>query len=242
MRTLIENKNVSMLANVRHDTCLYDLPEVYKGKGRPSTRGEKIKISEISLTPVPDTDYSVAQFPAIARVFNYRTVSVLVTSCTRSGKEGPRRVYICTDPDAIKDISNLSFGGNADKFVALNSDFLPLALYSLRWKIETTYYEQKKFWGMQDYMLRTREGIDRIINLELLTYSLMGLLPRLDPDFEELSEMSIQDRRFVLGQFLIKKGFFDTLLQEVQRGQSAENSTVIQKFLCEKRNNLKIIA
>ena len=240
MTGLIENENVGMIVNVRHDTCLHELPQSYKGKGRPATRGAKINVSEIPLSSVPDTNYSIAHFTAIARVFSYKRVRVFITSCNRPGKKESRRVYICTDPTALDSISRLSLGGDGDKFIAFNSTFLPLALYWLRWKIETTYYEQKKFWGMTEYMLRSREGIDHIINLQLFMYSLMGLLPYIDPVFEELSELSMQERRFVLGKILLQERLLDTLLQTARETQSAEKSKIIEKFLCERKDELKI--
>ena len=38
---------------------------------------------------------------------------------------------------------------------------LPLGLFSLRWNIETNYYETKTFWSLCDYMVRSING-DRI--------------------------------------------------------------------------------
>lgn len=35
---------------------------------------------------------------------------------------------------------------------------LPLGLYSIRWNIETGYYEMKSFWSFCDYMVRSVKG------------------------------------------------------------------------------------
>ncbi len=37
--------------------------------------------------------------------------------------------------------------------------YIPLLLYSLRWNIETSYYEQKAFWSFCNYMVRSCKGI-----------------------------------------------------------------------------------
>ena len=37
--------------------------------------------------------------------------------------------------------------------------YIPLFLYSFRWNIETSYYEQKTFWSLCSYMVRSCKGI-----------------------------------------------------------------------------------
>ena len=38
--------------------------------------------------------------------------------------------------------------------------YIPLFLYSFRWNIETSYYEQKTFWSLCRYMVRSCKGIE----------------------------------------------------------------------------------
>ena len=38
--------------------------------------------------------------------------------------------------------------------------YIPLSLYSYRWNIEISYYEQKTFWSVFRYMVRSRKEID----------------------------------------------------------------------------------
>ncbi len=61
--------------------------------------------------------------------------------------------------------------------------YLPLACYMLRWNIETSYYENKTFWSLEGYRVRRREGIECLINLECMAYSIMMLLPYSDGYF-----------------------------------------------------------
>ncbi len=43
--------------------------------------------------------------------------------------------------------------------------YIPLRLYSFRRDIEVSYYEQKSFWSLCAYMVRSRRGIETLVNL-----------------------------------------------------------------------------
>ncbi len=49
--------------------------------------------------------------------------------------------------------------------------YIPLFLYSFRWNIETSYYEQKTFWSFCSYMVRSCKGIEMLINLINISYT-----------------------------------------------------------------------
>ena len=48
------------------------------------------------------------------------------------------------------------------------------------WDIEVSYYEGKTFWPMEEHLVCSKEGIERLINLISLSYSAMTLLPYSD--------------------------------------------------------------
>ena len=48
--------------------------------------------------------------------------------------------------------------------------YIPLFLYSFRWNIETSYYEQKTFWSLCSYMVRSCKGIE-MLEIFRLAYS-----------------------------------------------------------------------
>ena len=70
----------------------------------------------------------------------------------------------------------------------------------LYWKIEVSYYEQKTFWSLCRYMLRSAQGIGMLVNTINLAYSAMKLLPYTDADFAEYQGQSVQDFRFALSE------------------------------------------
>ena len=51
--------------------------------------------------------------------------------------------------------------------------YIPLLLYSFRWNIETSYYEQKTFWSICNYMVRSCKGIEMLVNLLNISYCAM---------------------------------------------------------------------
>lgn len=55
--------------------------------------------------------------------------------------------------------------------------YVPLLLYSFRWNIETSYYEQTTFWSFCNYMVRSYQGIEMLVNLINISYCAMKILP-----------------------------------------------------------------
>lgn len=78
----------------------------------------------------------------------------------------------------------------------------PLKLYKLRCGIETNYYEQKMFWELGNYKVRTTTAIEYLLNLT--------------------------NARHTLSQQIHKEVFFSTL---VSKAQSSINSSALLKAL-----------
>ena len=124
---------------------MFELPLAKTGKkGRPKVRDEKLTLKDFALSPIEDTEYSVGSRKVMTKIFGKHPVYSVVTS-TKSGSE---RLFICTkSPDKLHfDFS--SDLGKASLFAKSDISFLPLTVCSLRWHIETAYYEQKKFWSL----------------------------------------------------------------------------------------------
>ena len=78
--------------------------------------------------------------------------------------------------------------------------YIPLLLYSLRWNIETSHYEQKTFWSFCNYMVRSCKGIEMLVNLINISYCAMKILPYQNEHFSEYRTKSVQEFRFELSQ------------------------------------------
>ena len=98
---------------------------------------------------------------------------------------------------------------------ALHLSFL-LFCDSFRWKIEISYYEQKTFWSFCDYMVRSRKGIEMLVNLINISYCAMKILPYQDKYFSKYRTKSVQEFRFELSQEIRKQIFFVTFVKNIE--------------------------
>ena len=111
-----------------------------------------------------------------------------VTAIVTESKSGSRRLFLCTaSPEQLHFDTNCSGIGKAVHYAETDISFLPLTIYALRRHIETAYYEQKKFRSLGDYMLRSKDGIECLLNLLTILYSMMSMLPFPDSYFLPLS-------------------------------------------------------
>ena len=106
--------------------------------------------------------------------------------------------------------------------------FYPLKLYKLRWGIETNYYEQKMFWEIGSYKVRTKTAIEHLLNLTNAGHALMKILPYEDEKLSAYRNKSPQELRHALSQQIHKEVFFATL---VSKAQSSINSSAFLKAL-----------
>ena len=94
--------------------------------------------------------------------------------------------------------------------------YIPLFLYAFRWNIEVGYYEQKTFWSLCSYMVRSCKGIEMLVNLINIAYCAMKLLPYQDEAFAEYRTKSVQEFRFVLSEQIRKQVFYTTFVDNIE--------------------------
>ena len=94
--------------------------------------------------------------------------------------------------------------------------YIPLLLYSFRWNIETSYYEQKTFWSFCNYMVRSCKGIEMLVNLINISYCAMKILPYQNEHFSEYRTKSVQEFRFELSQGIRSQIFFATFVKNIE--------------------------
>ena len=104
----------------------------------------------------------------------------------------------------------------------------PLKLYKLRWGIETNYYEQKMFWELGSYKVRTKTAIAHLLHLTNSGHALMKILPYEAERLNTYRDKSPQELRHALSQQIHKEVFFATL---VSKAQSSINSSTLLRAL-----------
>ena len=75
-------------------------------------------------------------------------------------------------------------------------------------------------------MLRSRDGIECLLSLLTILYSLMTLLPFLDSYFSFLTDVSPQQARFLLSCQIHQDLFFDTFVWQLKHIKNTLASSV----------------
>ena len=94
--------------------------------------------------------------------------------------------------------------------------FIPLMPYVFRWPIEVSCYEQKTFWSLRSYMVRSRKGIEMLINLINISYCAMKLLQYQDEAFSKYRAESVQEFRFALSEQIRQQVFYAIFVEKVE--------------------------
>lgn len=205
---LDEYCNLDIICNARIDTVMYDLPSECTGKrGRPKKYGERLSPNDFGLKSPKTRDWKVGVRPVLTRLWGERVVYAIVT--LPKSRNGSRRLFFCTK--APKEIA-LDYRNGADEAIR----YLLLACYMLRWNIEVSYYENKTFWLLEEYHVRSREGIERLINLECIAYSAMTLLPYSDETFSYCQFASAQETRFGIEQQIQASIIFSSFVGKLE--------------------------
>ncbi len=195
---------------------MYDLPpERTEKHGRPRRYGVRLSPDDFGLETPKTGDWKIGVRPVLTRLWGDRVVYAIVT-LPKNGN-GRRRLFFCTkdsesiilDHSRCEDETIRGYGEE-------NAQFLPLACYPLRWDIETSYYESKTFWSLEGYRVRSREGIERLINLECMAYSAMTLLPYSDGSFSCYRSASAQETRFDIGQEIQASIIFSSFVEKLE--------------------------
>ena len=94
--------------------------------------------------------------------------------------------------------------------------YLPLMLYSCRCQIKTGYYEQKTFWSLRKYMLRSRRSIKTLLNVINVAYAAMKILPYADASFSKYRNLSPQELRSILDRQIQEQVFIYSLRSKLK--------------------------
>ena len=226
VRVVDEYSNLDIICNARYDSVMYDLaPEPTGRRGRPVKHGRRLSVEEdFALSDEKIGDYYTGVRRVLTNIFGTREVLAYVTS---TGKDsGSRRLFFSTVfPEQLH-----IFCAWQEK-VPLNQtgsswmQYIPLFLYAFRWNIEVGYYEQKTFWSLCSYMVRSSKGIEMLVNLINITYCAMKLLPYQDETFAKYHTKSVQEFRFALSEQIRRQVFYATFVDSIEN--SIKSNTVM---------------
>ena len=226
--------NLSLICNVQSKTALYDLPPVTSGKrrrGAPRKHGGRILLDDIKLSDELIGDYYVGTRKVMINLLKWKPVYAFVTSS--KGGTAAKRLFISTiAPTDIQMFCAWYKKAPLNQTGSSRMQYIPYILYENRWNIEICYYEQKVFWSLSDYKIRSAHGVETLLNLINLSYAGLTILPYTDPEFKEYKDHSAQEIRFHIGQAIQEEVFIANLLEKCTINN---NSDVFQAWFQSKR-------
>jgi len=214
-----EYENLDAICNARYDSVLYDLALQLTGKrGRPAKHGRRLCVEEdFILSDEKIEDYYIGVRRVLTNLFGQREALAYVTA---SGKtQGSRRLFFSAIfPHQMQIFCAWQEKESLNQIGSGHMQFIPLLCYCFRWNIEVSYYEQKTFWSLCNYMVRSSKGIEMLVNLINTAYCAMKILPYQEEDFSKYRSESVQEFRFALSEGIRREVFCATFLQNIETG------------------------
>ncbi len=228
-----EYENLDLIGNARADSVIYDLaPQLTGRKGRPAKHGRRLSIdSDFDLSDEKVGGYYTGCRRVLTNIFGTREVMAYVTS---TGKEnGTRRLFFSTIfPTQLQMFCAWQEKAPLNQTGSGWMPYIPLFLYSFRWNIEVSYYEQKSFWSLCAYMVRSRKGIEMLVNLINISYCAMKLLPYMEETLSQYRGGSVQEFRFALSEQIRRQIFYVNLEQNIETHIKSKLVIKALEYLC----------
>ena len=212
-----EFPNLDVVCNARCDSVIYDTaPQPTGRRGRPPKHGRRLSIeSDFSLSAGKAGDYYTGVRRVLTNIFGKREVMAYVTSSEPEG--GSRRLFFSTIfPTQLQIFCAWQEKAPLNQTGSSHMQYIPLFLYAFRWNIEVGYYEQKTFWSLCSYMVRSRKGIEMLVNLINIAYCGMKLLPYQDKAFEKYRTESAQEFRYALSEQIRQQIFYASFIHNIE--------------------------
>ena len=212
-----EYENLDLIGNARVDSVIYDLAPGPTGKkGRPAVHGRKLSIKDdFTLSDEKIGDYYMAVRRVLTNIFGRREVMAYVTSPAKDCVT--RRLFFSTVfPEQLEIFCAWQEKSPLNQTGSDRMQYIPILLYVFRWNIEVSYYEQKTFWSLCSYMVRSRKGIEMLVNLINITYCAMKILPYQDEAFSKYRTESVQEFRFALSSQIREQVFYALFVENIE--------------------------
>ena len=235
-----EYPNLDVICNARYDSVIYDLAPQPTGKrGRPAKHGKRLSTeTDFSLSDEKIGDYYIGVRRVLTNIFGCREVLAYVTSSEKESSS--RRLFFSTIfPEQMQIFCAWQEKAPLNQTGSDRMQYIPLFCYSFRWNIEVSYYEQKTFWSLCSYMVRSRKGIELLVNLINITYCAMKILPYQDEAFAKYRTESVQEFRFILSEKIRQEIFFANFMQTIETSiKSAAVLNALKRLIQQRLNYL----
>ena len=232
-----EYPNLDLICNARYDSVIYDLVPRRNGKrGRPAKHGERLSPDkDFSFSDDKIGDYYIGVRRVLTNIFGCREVLAYVTSAEKESTS--KRLFFSTIfPEQMQVFCAWQEKAPLNQTGSDRMKYIPLFCYSFRWNIEVSYYEQKTFWSICSYMVRSRKGIETLVNLINIAYCAMKILPYQDEAFSRYRTESVQEFRFVLSDQIWAEVFLAAFVQNIENSIKSNAVVKALKQLIQQRS------
>ena len=212
-----EYPNLDLIGNARIDSVVYDSAPVRTGRrGRPAKHGKRLSVdADFTFSNEKIGDYYTSVRRVLTRIFGGMEVLAYVTSTEK--EHGTKRLFFSTVfPEKLQIFCACQEKAQLNRAGSDRMEYIPLLLYSFRWNIEISYYEQKTFWSFCSYMVRSCKGIETLVNLINISYCAMNILPYQNEHFSGYQTKSVQEFRFELSQGIRSQIFFANFVKNIE--------------------------
>ena len=231
-----EYPNLDLIGNARADSVMYDLEPARTGhRGRPAKHGKRLSVeTDFTFSNEKIGDYYTGVRRVLTRIFGTREILAYVTAAEK--EHGTKRLFFSTVfPEDLQIFCAWQEKAPLNQTGSDRMKYIPLFLYSFRWNIETSYYEQKTFWSFCSYMVRNCKGIEMLVNLINISYCAMKILPYQNEHFSEYRTKSVQEFRFELSQGIRSQIFFAIFVKNIETHIKSNAMTrALKQLVCQK--------
>ena len=230
-----EYPNLDLIGNARADSVMYDLEPARTGRrGRPAKHGKRLSVeTDFTFSNEKIGDYYIGVRRVLTKIFGNKEVLAYVTATEK--EHGTKRLFFSTIfPENLQIFCAWQEKAPLNQTGSNRMEYIPLLLYSFRWNIETSYYEQKTFWSFCSYMVRSCKGIEMLVNLINISYCAMKILPYQNEHFSEYRTKSVQEFRFELSQGIRSQIFFAIFVKNIETHIKSNAMTkALKQLVCQ---------
>lgn len=132
-------------------------------------------------------DYYITVRRVLTNIFGHREVMAYVTSPAKDSST--RRLFFSTVfPQQLEIFCTWQEKSLLNQTGISRLQYIPLLLYGFRRNIEVRCYEQKTFWSLYSYRVRSQIGIEMLVNLINILYCTMKILSYQDETFSKYAQ------------------------------------------------------
>ena len=181
-------------------------------------------------------DYYIGVRQVLTNIFGQREVLAYVTASEKT--QDSRRLFFSTIfPYQMQIFCAWQEKAPLNQTRSGRMQYIPLLCYYFRWNIEVSYYEQKTFWSLCSYMVRSCKGIEMLVNLINVAYCAMKILPYQEEAFSKYRGESVQEFRFALSEGIRRQVFYATFLQNIETDIKSETIMKALKLLLQRQSS-----